>query len=64
VHGVLKPAEYDFIIIGEGAAGCVLSNCLSEVPDWSVLLIEAGGEENFIQDIPLIPYVLEFTASD
>ena len=40
--------EFDYIVVGAGSAGCVLANRLSANPKSRVLVLEAGGKDNWI----------------
>lgn len=47
-------ANFDYVIVGAGTAGCVLANRLSADGRVSVLLLEAGGKDNYFWiDIPV-----------
>jgi choline dehydrogenase len=39
--------SYDYVIVGAGSAGCLLANRLSRDPQTRVLLLEAGGKDNY-----------------
>src|SRR3984893_1424642 len=40
--------DFDYIVVGAGTAGCIVANRLSADPNKRVLILEAGGKDNWI----------------
>ena len=47
-----ESTTFDYIIVGAGSAGCVLANRLSADPKNKVLLLEAGGDDRPLKNLP------------
>lgn len=54
---------YNFVV-GGGTAGCVLGSLLSDRENLNILLIEAGGEFNFLSRIPSTPTAIQRGIND
>lgn len=57
--------EFEFTRVSHiGSAGSVMASRLSEISEWKVLLLEAGGHETEISDVPLLSLYLHKSKMD
>lgn len=63
-YSIIIAETYDFIIVGGGSAGSALVHRLSEISDWKILLLEAGGEPDILSDVAYWSQLLHLTENN